>query len=89
MACKEPRFGKYDLRRKERKRKGEGGLWKAYFRRKWGKRYRPGKMRKAGKVMRLKTPNVIRDPRMADDRSEDRCCEGKVLAWASPKGLSP
>lgn len=46
---------------------------KAYLRRKWGKRYKPGRNKKAGKVMRLNMPNVTREPRSAEDRSDDRC----------------
>ena len=46
---------------------------KTYFRRKWGIRYRPGKSTKVGKVMRLKMPKVTREPRRAEERSEDRC----------------
>jgi len=43
------------------------------LRRKWGSRYSPGAMRKAGKVMRVKVPKVRREPRRAEDTIEERC----------------
>lgn len=51
-----------------------GDEGKSYFRRKWGIRYRAGKSTKVGKVMRLKMPKVTREPRRAEESSEDRCC---------------
>ena len=44
----------------------------AYFRRKWGRRYSPGISRKAGNVIRLKIPKVIKVPKRAEERIEDR-----------------
>lgn len=49
------------------------GTEQAYLRRKWGTRYRPGRNKKVGKVMRLNMPNVMREPRNAEDTSDDRC----------------
>lgn len=60
--------------------KGGLELRKAYFRRKWGIRYRPGKSTKAGKVMRLKMPKDTREPSRAEERSEDRCWNSASLA---------
>ena len=37
-----------------------------------GSRRSPGTSRKAGKVIRLKTPNTTTPPRMAEERREDR-----------------
>lgn len=42
-------------------------------RRKWGRRKQPGTSRKAGKVMRLNMPVVMRAPRMAEDTRLDLC----------------
>lgn len=42
-------------------------------RRKWGRRKQPGTSRKAGKVMRLNMPVVMRTPSMAEDTRLDLC----------------
>lgn len=55
-------------------------LWKAhwpgklYLCVKCGRRWKQGSKTNAGKVMRLKIPNVRSNPRIAEERSEDRCC---------------
>ena len=57
------------------------GNERLYLRKKWGNRWRLGTRRKAGKVTRLKIPKVIKQPRIAEERSEDRCCSNSIRVF--------
>ena len=89
-SCKKGGEGEYDEGERSKRKRVLAGVAtksearKAYLRRKWGTRQRPGRNKKAGKVMRLNMPKVMREPRRAEDRSEDRCC--RVFLASQLKG---